>query len=373
MNEKVTRREFLKIASKYSLLGAVLLLGSNFLTACSHYNIKNEPINSPKGKIFFLAKSLGYSFFVVQHEAVQRAVKERGYELVLEVANMNETKQIEQLSSIKEKPTAIICDPVSSNLNISRILTSQWNEEIPIAIIDTPLNKSVSISVMFDNYLAGELAAKKIIKLLIEKYGEPRGIILNCYGDLNSEAWSLRKRGFEDHIKLFENIELVSKGTNGDITKMFEVTNEVMKKYPRLDAIHAPSETPAHGVYEALIANRKLVPVGDPNHIIFVTIDGEPIAHKWIKEGILDASISQDPIAYGEISVEILIDYLLNNKSVPTGNFSNRRYYWNKAQYKMTENGANIIIPPFIIDKSNVDDDRHWANIAIKKWGLSHL
>jgi len=374
MDEKVTRREFLKKVSKLSLLGALVILGNNILTSCEHYQFEKKQKKPTNGLIFFSGKSLGYSFFVVQQEAVQRAVKERGYEFTFEIANMNATKQSKQFASIRNKPTAIICDPVSSHLNLSELLESQWNQKIPIGVIDTPLeNGSVPISVMFDNYLGGELAAKKIVKLLTKKYGEPRGVILNCYADLNSEAWRLRKEGFEDLIQKYKKIKLISKGTNGDITKMYDVTNEVILNYPQLDAIHAPSETPARGIYEALIANQKLEPVGSPNHIIFVTIDGEPIAHKWIKEGILDASISQDPIAYGEICVEILVDYVLNNKPFPTENYSNKRYYWNNAKYKSTNVGAKLMIPPFIIDKNNVDDDRHWANIAYYEWDLKHL
>jgi ABC-type sugar transport system substrate-binding protein len=241
-------------------------------------------------------------------------------------------------------------------------------------VIDTPLvNGAASITVAFDNYKSGEIAAEKVVKLLNQKYGEPSGFVLNCYGDLSSVAWRLRKEGFENTIKKYKKIQLINKETDGDLTKMYDVTNEILVKYPDLDAIHAPSETPAFGVYEALKANNKLHPVGSTNHIIFVTIDGEPIAHKWIKEGFLDASISQDPIAYGEICVQMLIDYVLENKPLPKGNYSNDRYYWKNAEFKMTTHGSSLMIPPFIIDQNNVDDDRHWANIAYDKWGLKYL
>lgn len=375
MIEKINRRDFIKRASKLSLLGAGLLLSNSFLTSCAKHQIEKEEKKASKGRIFFSGKSLGYSFFIVQQEALQRAVEARGYEFFFEIANMNESKQFKQIeTAVRKQPTAVICDPVASDLNFSSQLNSLVEQGIPVGIVDTPIeNVNATITVAFDNYKAGELAAKKVVQLLINKHGEPKGSVLNCFADLKSEAWRLRKEGFENFIKKYKKVNLISKGTNGDITKMYDVTNEIIIKNPQLDAIHAPSETPARGIYEALIANKKLKPVGNPNHIIFVTIDGEPIAHKWIKEGILDVSISQDPIAYGEICAEIIIDYFLKNKQVPTNDYASNRYYWGHATFKMTKHGASLIIPPFTIDKKNVDEKRHWANIAYDEWGMKHL
>ena len=52
---------------------------------------------------------------------------------------------------------------------------------------------------------------------------------------------------------------------------------------------------------------------------IFVNIDGEPVALKWIQEGFMDSCVSQDPIAYGEIAVEMLGKYAMKGQPVPIG------------------------------------------------------
>jgi simple sugar transport system substrate-binding protein/ribose transport system substrate-binding protein len=71
--------------------------------------------------------------------------------------------------------------------------------------------------------------------------------------------------------------------------------------------------------------------------------------------------------------VELIIDYVLKNKPIPKNSYSNDRYYWKKAELKMTTHGSSLMIPPFIIDRNNVDDGRLWANIAYYKWGLKYL
>ncbi|NEU31359.1 sugar ABC transporter substrate-binding protein [bacterium LRH843] len=371
MSGKVSRREFLKQASKWSLFGTGILLSNHLLAAC----VFSPRVKESKGQIVFANKSLGYYFFIIQQEAMHRAAQARGYDFSAMISNMNSDRQIEQMKNItKKKPTAIICEPVASDQELTRVIDTLKQDGIPVGVIDTPLlDGDVSITVAFDNYKGGEMAAEKVIELLKEKYKEPKGIVLNCYGDLKSVAWKLRKDGFENKIKKYKQIKLISKATSGDLTKMYDVTYETLQTNEILDAVHAPSETPARGMYEALKARNKLHPIGNADHVIFVTIDGEPIAHEWIKEGILDASISQDPIAHAEICVEMLDSYVLQRKPLPLKNYSNEKYYWKEAKVKATSSGPSVMIPPFEINKNNVNDKRHWANIAFYDWGIKYL
>ncbi len=374
MSVKISRRDFLKAVSSWSIVGASLLVSSPILSACTYAGGK-DIITKSKGHFFYAQKSLGYYFFIIQQEAMQRAVEARGYEFVAVVSNLNSSVQVKQIEeAVNRHPVAIICDPVSSGQTFANAVKKINDEGIPVGIVDTPvINGEISITVAFDNYKGGQMAAEKMISLLKKKYGEPRGTILHCYGDLNSFAWQLRKDGFENTIKKYEQIRLISIPTVGDLTKVYDATYSILYQYPELDGIHTPSETPARGIFEALKAHNKLYPIGNKEHVIVVTIDGEPIAHQWIKEGILDASISQDPIAYSEICVEMLDTYILSRKPIPKKNYINEKYYWREAKLEMTSSGPQITIPPFEINVRNVNDRRLWANIAYKDWGLTYL
>lgn len=374
MNDRISRREFLKAVTRWGVLGSFLFFPS-FSASCSFLNRKDHLIDRKKGSIFYAQKSLGYYFYIIQQEAMRREVERRGYKLYSSVSNLNTTQQVNQIKeAAKKKPVAIICNPVSSGQTFAEVLTDIKRRGIPVGIVDTPLtNGEVSITVSFDNFKGGQMAAEKLVSLLQEKYGEPRGTILNCYGDLNSYAWQLRKQGFESVIGKYKNIHLISIPTMGDITKMYDATYSTLQKYPHLDGIHAPSETPARGIYEALKSLNRLFPVEDKKHIFFVTIDGEPIAHQWIKEGILDASISQDPIAYSEICIDLLDSYILKDKPIPEENYRNEKYYFKEAEFRKTSVGPHLTIPPFEINDENVDDQRLWANIAHREWGISYI
>ncbi|MFM1655606.1 sugar ABC transporter substrate-binding protein [Brevibacillus sp. B_LB10_24] len=375
-NEAINRREFLKKCAKWTFAGLGISLGGGLLSSWTSRDAIDDFMKTSQADLDFLAfsnKSLGYYFYIIQQEAANRAALARGWEFQALVADFDAGKQSRQLAEfIERKPVALIADPIDSE-GFTLALESASLHSIPVGIIDTPLTGGgeAAITIAFDNYKGGEMAAGIIVDLLVQKYGKPRGTVLNCYGQLSSSAWRLRKEGFEAYLDRYPDIRLLSVPTEGDIMKMYDATIEALTQMPQLDAIHAPSETPARGVYEALKTKNKLYPADSAEHIFFVTIDGEPIALQWIKEGYLDASISQDPIAYGEICVEML-EKQIQAGQVPLGSYTNNRYYWKEAEIVSLACGPSLILPPYCLDRSNVDDKRHWANIAFNDWGITY-
>jgi simple sugar transport system substrate-binding protein len=113
----------------------------------------------------------------------------------------------------------------------------------------------------------------------------------------------------------------------------------------------------------------RYAPVGDDKHIILTSIDGNPSALEWIRDGILDADVSQDPVAYCQICVDMLDKYSVKGKDVPLGEYKNNQYVWEKAPVVKAESGPRMVIPPYFIDSENADDPRQWANV-VTEWGL---
>jgi simple sugar transport system substrate-binding protein len=318
-------------------------------------------------------KSLDYYFFVTQEEGVRRAVEAQGWGFQATNASFDNTRQLSQWQSLLLKnPKAIISDPIDSQA-IASVIKRYNAKNIPVGIIDTPaVDGKVAITVDFDNYQGGAMAAEEIVRLLTAKYGSPKGTVLNCYGALQSVAWRLRKEGFEAVMAKYPAVKLLSRPTEGMLDKMQSVTLATLSEVETLDAVHAPSETPARGIVSALQQKGKWKKVGEPGHVIMVTIDGEPGALQWIRDGYADASVSQDPIAYGEITVELLKKYALEGKAVPTGAYENKKYFWERAIITDSLTGPSLVIAPYLITAKNCDDKRHWGNVAWNEWGLRY-
>ena len=318
-------------------------------------------------------KSLDFYFFVAQQEGVKRAVEAKGWRFQATNANFDNTTQLEQWNSLLlNNPAAIISDPIDSQAIISVIKRANA-KKVPVGIIDTPATGgNVAVTVDFDNYQGGVMAAEQIVDALKKKYGSPKGTVLNCYGALQSVAWRLRKEGMDAAFKKYPDIKLLDRPTEGLLKNMLSVTANTLSEYPNLDAVHAPSDTPSRGIVTALQQKGRWKKLGEEGHVIFVNIDGEPVALQWIREGYMDADISQDPIAYGQITVEMLDKYSMKQQPVPLGPYENKNYYWEKGKIEKSDSGPSLVIPPFVIDAKNVNDKRLWGNIAYNDWGLHY-
>lgn len=323
--------------------------------------------------VVFPHKSINYYFHIIVHESVKRAVEARGWKFQSVVADFDSDRQINQfINFIPMKPDAIISNPIDSDALVD-VINKAADNEIPVCIVDTPTTGgNVTVTVSFDNFLAGKMAAEEIILRLKEKYGKARGTVFNAYGYLNSMAYRLRKKGFESVIKQYPNIRYISMPGEGDLAKTHDVFVKALEEYKEIDAVHCPSDTPARGIVEALKQIDRWKKINESEHIIFVTIDGDPAALKYISKGYYDASIVQDAISYGEIVGELLDNYILSAESITLSSYKNDKYYWEEAIIKNSASGLHVVIPPYVMDKSNYSDPRHWANIAEKEWGFEY-
>jgi ABC-type sugar transport system substrate-binding protein len=315
---------------------------------------------------------MNYFFFVIQNEAIKRKSTELGYTFKTTDAKFDSGTQFNDWNSLMiSKPAFLISDPIDSE-GLAPLAEKARNQKIPVGIIDTPLTKGeVDFTVAFDNRRGGEMAAEKTVELLKKKYGSEKGVVLNAYGALSSSAWRARKEGFEAVIGKYPDIQLLSRPTDGDETQARSVAGATLSEFPNLDAAHAPSDSITRGIVTALKAANLALKKDDPKHVILTSIDGEPQSLQWIKDGILDAEVSQDPVAYGEICVEMLTTYTAQGKSIPLGDYENEDYFWQKAPVATTPQGPGCVIPPFYIDETNVEDPRHWGNVVTQKWGMS--
>ena len=357
-NTQINRRQLLQAGAAFGF--GSLLYGVPALA-------KDKPF------LPFSNKSLDYYFFVIEQEAVKRAVEAHDWAFQATNANFDTTKQLQQWQSLLLKhPIGIVCDPIDSQAIVS-VITRYKQQGIPVAIIDTPSDGGqVDVTVSFDNRLGGVMAAEEIVKRLTKKYGEPKGTVLNCYGALQSVAWRQRKEGMDSVFAKYPNIKYLARPTDGLLDKMLAVTLSTLSEYPDLDAVHSPSDSPSRGIATALQQKGRWKKVGEEGHVIFVNIDGEPVALKWIQSGYMDACISQDPIAYGEIAVEMIAKYGIKKQAVPVGTYENKKYFWEKGEIVAGKTGPTLIIPPFIINSENVADKRHWGYIAEKEWNVAY-
>jgi len=327
-----------------------------------------------KGLIVYSQKTLDHYFHVALQESVKRAAESRGYKFEVAVCDFDSALQTQQVQTfIAKNPVAMIINPVDSDSLIDSTADAVA-AGIPIGVVDNKITGGkIDITVTFNNELAGEMAAQEIIDRLIVKYGEAKGKVVNVYGAMSSEAWRLRKEGFEKVMANYPSVDYIAVPGEGDQGITQEALTNVIATQGTIDAVHCPSDSPGLGLIEALKIADMWKTTKEEGHVIFVTIDGEPVAVKNVEDGYFDASIVQDALAYGPVALDIIEQYVLTGKDVPIdGEYVNEDYYWQKATFQQSDVGAALIIPPYVMDSSNIDDNRHWGKIAVNEWGLTY-
>jgi ABC-type sugar transport system substrate-binding protein len=363
-NTQMTRRAF--------GVGAVSLAALAAFTACSPGNVGSASGDGTGGTATYANKGMDFFFFVMLAEAIQRRSESLGFKYSTTDAKQDASQQFNQAKTLLvQQPALMIVDTVDSGA-WAPIATQARQAGVPFGAVDSLVTEGeIDFQVAFDNYAAGQMAAVKTVELLTEKYGEARGQVFNGYGALSSAAWNARKIAFEEEMAKHPNIKLIARPTEGSETTARQVAGAMLSEFPELDAIHGPSDSITRGFITAMDSAKRLKKVGEEGHIIVTTIDGEPQALDWFREGLIDAPVSQDPVAYGEICVDMLSEYTANGKDIPLGKYTNKDYYWETSLVEATKNGPVMTIPPYIIDSKNVDDPRQWANVVVDKWGIS--
>lgn len=349
-----------------------LVLVATLVAGCSPTS--NEPgpsTDEPEESnlIVYTQKTMDQFFHVALQQKVEEAVLAAGYEV--EVANCNNDSTLQNnqlLNFVAKQPAAIIANAVDSDA-LNDATKAATDAGIPVVMVDNPASTAVvNATIAYDNLSNGEMAAQVIVEKLTEKFGEPQGRVVNVYGAMSSECWRLRKEGFDAVMAEYPNIEIVEVPGEGEQAKSQEALSNVIAQFGgEIDAVHCPSDAPGLGCAEALKVANMWFPVGDEKHIIFVTGDGEPDAVKGLMEGYYDGIVVEDAYAYGPMAVDMITNYILKGETVPTsGTYTNEDFYWKTAEFSDSSRGPVLMVPPYLLDSSNINDDGHWGVAALE-------
>lgn len=364
------------------ILAVVLLLGTVLSAAgCGEAEKKQEePLkteNTESGKqnreVAFVQKSMNTYFHRLLDASLRNDTLGMGWEFREAVADYDQTRQNQQmLNFCADDPDVIVAASIDKN-GINSAIERINEKGTPVVLVDTEsTGGQVSLTINFDNYKAGKMAAQEIVRLLTEKYGEPKGTVCHGYGSEESSAWKARKQGFEDEIKNYENIECIWADMKGDPKEARLWLEDILAEGRQIDAIHCSSDHPARGLAQALQEAGMWKRAGEPGHIIFVTIDGDPYAGKQIRRGYYDGSVVQDALAYGEVLVQMLDGYIFSGKEVPVGEYLLKDSWFASYEVQEDERGKHAVIPPYYMNRDNVEDNRHWYKKAEEQLGYAY-
>ena len=260
--------------------------------------------------------------------------------IVMQNANLDITRQMANFQDyITQKKDGLIIVPTDTDAT-SAVIKIANDAGVPVVEANRVTSSGEYTAIMYDNYECGALSAQAM-KDAADKLGFKEINALELVGDLKIAIGAERHDGFNDKAKEFENFKVVGQMPTEWLSEnVYPAAMDGFSAHPEANAVYLSSDLMTQPLLSALDALGKLIPAGQEGHIIVVTIDGQPIACKNIREGFVDASMNNECFEIGYKSVENIVKMIKGEKIDP----------------KIT------LLPLMAITKDNVDDPKLWGN-----------
>jgi ribose transport system substrate-binding protein len=262
--------------------------------------------DAPRMKIGASYMTLNNIFFDPMNASASEAAKKAGADYVVEDSRLDISRQIDGVENlVAQSVSAIILNPVDSDAIVPAVLSAN-KANIPVFTIDVKSHGGNVVShITSDNVEAGRLAGDFVAQRL------PPGSKVGIIDGPPISTFQQRVEGFTQAI----NGKLVVGAHQNALQNTPEaftaITENLITGNPDLKAIFAVNDNAAEAAAAAIEgAKRKDVWV--------VGVDGIPSTVKTIaQDGIIKATVGQQPGQMGRLAVEAATGYLHGEKVPP--------------------------------------------------------
>ncbi|MCA1318504.1 substrate-binding domain-containing protein [Bacillus tianshenii] len=190
--------------------------------------------------------------------------------------------------------------------DLTKIKASFYGIPIITVANDVPMNESLRRTyVGSDQYLAGKMIARE----LLNEMGEEGSVVL-MYDSQKEFYQQERLKGIEEVLKHYPNIEMVHAATEDTREQITASTRDVLNRAPDAEAFIAVNANVAGAMIKEIGKRSQVAPF----HIY--SFDDGPESLSLLRQGKLDGMIEQSPEMMGQVSVQLMMEWL-NGVTVP--------------------------------------------------------
>lgn len=287
--------------------------------------------------------TLNNAFFVGMDRGAKTRATELGYNVVAPNANGDMATQINQMEDLitKKVDVLIIC-PINAKAVVPAVKKANA-AKIPVIALDRGSDGGELASfIETDNVEMGNKAADFIAEKLKARYGSAKGNIVNLQGLRGTTAAESREKGFTEGLKKYPDIKVVAaQAGDFDQEKSLNLTMNILQANAQIDALFGANDDNTVGALKAIESAKRFFPLDDKKHIIIIGIDGTGQALEAIRNGKIDATISQNPVKMASKAVDFATEVSKGGKVE-----------------------ARVYYPNMLITKENID------SAEVKEYGL---
>jgi ABC-type sugar transport system substrate-binding protein len=236
-----------------------------------------------------------------------REAAELGVKLIEEVAGEDAQRQSAQIDTcIAQKVDGIIDVPWDYEAVLQDIERAHA-AGIPLVTMDQiPADTStVDFHIGADPHADGLHAAERLIDIV----GDKPTKVVDLQGALSSFNGQGRDRGFKDGIKSHPNIKIVSEvPTEWRPEPVLAGMENALQANPDIGAVFVATDGLLPPVWSALKKVNRYNKLGQPNHVVVLSVDGDPQGCQSVEDGVMDAGYAQPFASMTSASLQAIID-----------------------------------------------------------------
>lgn len=260
------------------------------------------------GVIFPSEGNAFYEDVITGLETAEAEFRDSGLSVILKtMRGYSEDAQLALMDElVKEGVQALVLAPINSRRITSKV-NSIVKKGIPVITANTDLEKSKRLCYVGTDYEKSGRIAAGLLGLVSDK--DPLNTVI-ITGSIQILGHNQRIIGIHEaarkHYPFIHILDICE--TYDDIDRAYTVTQEILQKYPELDAIYMT----AGGVAGAC---RAVVDSGRSGVVRLLTHDNTSESRPYLEAGVISATICQDPFRQGYLPVKILFDYFLDKQA----------------------------------------------------------
>jgi ribose transport system substrate-binding protein len=325
------------------------------LASCGGDDEGSSSDGSGSTKMGYSAPFLSAQFEVVLQDEVLKLAKDTDLDFLAPTnADSDSGRQITDIANLLSAGAKGLIVVANDSKAIIPALDQADSADVPVVAIDIgPDGGHVAAIVRADNVGMGEIACHAMAEAIGEE-----GSVLSLMGAQTSINGRERSDGFRECIEgSYPDITLIERPTDWDPIKQANALQTVLAATPDLKGVFQQSDYALSPTLNVLTTAGQDAKVGEPGHIFNISIDGTPQALDLVRDGVLDAAISQPLDGYAKYGLQYLQDALAG-KEIPLGPTDH-------DSEVVDFNGNRMdLLPAVLVNSDNVDDPVLWGNQA---------
>jgi ribose transport system substrate-binding protein len=244
-------------------------------------------------------------FYIAMKKGIEARASELGVNVVFVTANEVVAQQVDGIQDlVARKVDGILASPIDA-VAVGAAYDAAGKAGIPvISIARHAVSASQSAYVTMDEKKIGE----EIASWIVQRTGG-KGKIAMIAGPSGAATFRNLADGFESVIKANPGISMVYRKdvalTRENGLKQAE---DILVAHPDIVAIYAGNDELALGAAQAVAA------AGRKGQIVITGLNGIPSALRAVKSGAIDLTVELNPVAWGRLGLETMVNYLKGDK-----------------------------------------------------------